>query len=214
MYIVLCSEELCLKECPVEPLGGLKFGWIFNQTSTLGGRNLVEISTKLRPVWGRNLVEVSTKLRPTNVDFWLKFQLKIHMCICVLLVISVKRQHTKVQLWLTHQQHNIMCWFILWSVNSFFNVATTRVSCLSCIALVIHMWWKPSIEYPNRMSSRTRQHALDCPPLQSSIHVSLHVTIQVHLWASIWRSVQVAPTMFCFTVCHLLFEVSLQLSHF
>ena len=26
MYIVLCSEELCLKECPVEPLCGLKFG--------------------------------------------------------------------------------------------------------------------------------------------------------------------------------------------
>ena len=101
--------------------GGSKFGWKFNQKSTHEGRNLVE---------------VSTKLRPAIVEFWLKIQSNFHMCICVLVEISVNLQHTKVQLWLTHQQHIIMCWFILWSVNRFFNLATTRVSCLSCITIV------------------------------------------------------------------------------
>ena len=75
------TVELDVLQCKSCKTGVWKFEFKRVEVSTLGGRNLVEISTKLRP---------------TSVEFWLKFQSKFHMCNCFLVEISVKLQHTKV----------------------------------------------------------------------------------------------------------------------
>ena len=50
--------------------GGSQFGRNFDQTSTLGGRSLVEILTKLRPPQCRSLVEVWSQFGRSLVEVW------------------------------------------------------------------------------------------------------------------------------------------------